>query len=49
MSDQRRLKWTQAPVVAGIALGYVSYGTEKLGFGEIYPFADWPFYSASVA
>lgn len=48
MSDQRRLNWTQVLVIAGIVLGYVSYGTDKLGFGEIYPFADWRLYSAPV-
>lgn len=48
MNDKRRLKWTRTIVLAGIILGYVSYGTYKLGWGEVYPFASWRLYSAPV-
>lgn len=48
MTDRKRVAWTRHVVLAGIILGYLSYGTKKLGFGEIYPFADWRLYSAPV-
>lgn len=48
MTDQTRVMWTRRLVFAGILLGYLSYGASKLGFGEIYPFADWRLYSAPV-
>lgn len=48
MTDQTRVIWTRWLVIVGILLGYMSYGTKKLGFGEIYPFADWRLYSAPV-
>lgn len=48
MTDERRLKWTTVIVLSGIFLGYASYGTYKLGWGEIYPFASWRLYSAPV-
>lgn len=48
MDDVHRLQWTKAIVLAGIILGYVSYGTNKLGWGEVYPFASWRLYAAPV-
>ena len=48
MHSSRRVAWTRRLVLAGILLGYVSYGTHKLGIGEIYPFADWRLYSAPL-
>jgi hypothetical protein len=48
MTDRRRVIWTRWLVLIGIALGYLSYGTKKLGIGELYPFADWRLYSAPV-
>ena len=35
-------------VLAGIFFGYLSYGTGKLGWGELYPFAHWRLYSAPI-
>lgn len=48
MSSARRATWTRRLVLVGIVLGYLSYGTDKLGIGEIYPFADWRLYSAPI-
>lgn len=48
MTDEKRVIWTRWLVLIGIALGYLSYGTKKLGVGELYPFADWRLYSAPV-
>lgn len=48
MNDERRLSWTRWFVLAGILLSYLSYGTAKLGWGELFPFAHWRLYSAPV-
>lgn len=48
MTDSRKVKWTRRLVLAGILLGYLSYGTSKLGVGELYPFAHWRLYSEPV-
>lgn len=48
MKDARRVKWTRNLVFAGILLGYLSYGTGKLGWGELYPFAHWRLFSAPI-
>jgi hypothetical protein len=48
MNDNRRVRWTRALVLTGIVLSYLSYGTSRLGGGELYPFADWRLYSAPI-
>lgn len=48
MSFPQRVKWTRRIVIAGIILGYCSYGSGKLGIGELYPFAHWRLYSAPI-
>ena len=48
MPIERRLRWTRGVVLLGIFLGYLSYGTGKIGLGELYPFADWRLYSEPV-
>ena len=48
MNEARRVKWTRIIVLSSIFFGYLSYGTGKLGWGELYPFADWRLYSAPI-
>ena len=49
MTDANRLRWTRFIVIAGVLLGYATYGTYKLlGWSELYPFASWRLYSAPV-
>jgi hypothetical protein len=48
MKDAQRVKWARLVVLAGIVSGYLSYGTAKLGWGELYPFAHWRLYSAPI-
>lgn len=48
MHDARRLRLTRVVVLAGIFFGYLSYGTGKLGWGELFPFAHWRLFSAPI-
>lgn len=48
ISEEKRVVWTQRLVLAGILLGLVSYGTYKMGVGELYPFAHWRLFSAPM-